>query len=129
MKKEPFWDEYQEDSTKLDGLPAHYIPPTNDRALLSFLAGLGGWALAVFSLCPFTVYLSLCCASLALLSWGVGLFSGFTARRQLAAREEGGSELATWGLLSSAAGILLAGLALLLVVSAALLSLTGLSLN
>lgn len=109
-------DAYEgEEVTDLGHLDGKPVPPTNDMALVSLLAGVGGWILAAFGICPLLQGFNLCLAPLAFLAWATALFSGFISRGQIAESKEGGTDLATWGMVTGGAGIVLGTLLLLLV--------------
>lgn len=105
-----------EEVTDLGHIDGDTIAPTNDMALLSLLAGVGGWILGAIGLCPLLQGFNLCVAPLAFVAWAAALFSGFIARAQLAESEEGGDDLAVWGMAAGGAGIALGTLLLLLTV-------------
>ena len=105
-----------EEITDLGHLDGGYVPPTNDLALVSFLAGIGGWILAAFGVCPLLQGFNLCLAPLAFVTWTIALFSGFIARSQIMESEEGGDDLAVWGMATGGAGLVLGTLLLLILV-------------
>lgn len=102
--------------TDLGHLEGGYVPPTNDMALVSFLAGIGGWILAAFGVCPLLQGFNLCLAPLAFVAWTTALFSGFIARSQIMESEEGGDDLAVWGMAVGGAGLVLGTLLVLVLV-------------
>ena len=104
-----------EEVTDLGHLTGKPVPPTNDMALVSFLSGVGGWILGAFGICPLLQGLNLCLVPLAFLAWAGALYSGFIARGQLMESEEGGKDLAVWGMASGGAGIVLGTLLVLIV--------------
>ena len=105
-----------EDVTDLGHIEGEAVAPTNDIALLSLLAGVGGWILAAIGICPLLQGFNLCVAPLAFVAWAGALVSGFIARAQLADSEEGGDDLAVWGMAVAGAGIALGTLLLILLV-------------
>jgi hypothetical protein len=111
------------DVTDLGHLDSEPVPPTNDMALVSFLAGIGGWILGGLGLCPFLQAFSLCLAPLAFAAWSGALISGFVARGQIAESQEAGNDLAIWGMAAGGTGLLLG--ILIALVAAALFVLLG----
>ncbi|MDX1688456.1 MAG: DUF4190 domain-containing protein [Candidatus Promineifilaceae bacterium] len=129
MKDEEAGDrrEYEENVTTLEEIPATTVAPTNDMALVSFLAGAGGWVVAIAAICPISQYVGgLCILPLAFVAWTVALFTGFIARGQIATGDEEGDDMATWGLIAGGAGLVLGTLALVLLALLLLLGIVGL---
>lgn len=112
----------EEQVTDLGHLEGERVPPTNDMALVSLLAGVGGWILAVGGICPLLQAVNVCLAPLAFGAWALALFSGFVARSQIAETADGGDDLAVWGMAAGGAGMA-AGTLLLLVLAVAVLAL------
>lgn len=108
-----YFGDYDDQVTNLKEMESNYIPPTNDAALVSFLAGVAGWFLAAAAICPISQYVGgLCAVPLAFVAWAIALFAGFHAKGRILESGEGGAELARWGLISSVSGILLTSIAL-----------------
>lgn len=120
-------ESYTDDATSLEEIPTTTVAPTSDIALVSFLAGVGGWLLAAASICPISQYVGgLCILPLAFVAWTVALFTGFIARSQIATSGEEGADMATWGLIAGGSGLLLGTLVLLVLALLLLLGVVGL---
>lgn len=118
---------HEEDVTSLEHIPTTTIPSTNDMALVSLLAGVGGWIIAVATLCPISQYVGgICFLPLAFIAWTIALLTGFIARGQIAYTGEGGADMATWGLILATGGLVLGMLALMVLVILLLLGIVGL---
>lgn len=102
MTKKNTQPQYDE-STDLGHLPIEHTPPTNDTALLSFLAGIGGWLIGLGGFF-FLSTLGFCCVPVAMASWAASLVAGRMSKNQIAKTGEEGSDLATWGMAASFAG-------------------------
>ena len=118
---------HDEDVTSLEDIPTTTVPPTNDMALVSLLAGVAGWIVAVVTLCPLSQYGGgICFLPLAFIAWTIAILTGFVARGQITATGEGGADIANWGLFSAASGLALGVLALVALTILLLLSIAGL---
>lgn len=99
-----------EKPTDLSGIDSPPELPTNDVALISFLAGIGGWVLALIGICPFVSaftggFSGVGCTSLSFIAWIIAIPAGYMARQQITKRGEGGDNLARIGMISGIAGI------------------------
>jgi hypothetical protein len=103
------------------------VAPTNDLALVSLIAGIGGWVLGALGICPLLSGFNLCFAPVAFVAWAAALFAGFVARSQIAESAEAGDDLATWGMAAGGAGLVLGTFVLILV--AVLVLVLGISLR
>lgn len=114
-----------EKPTDLSGIDSPPEPPTNDVALVSFLAGIGGWALALIGICPFVSvftggFSGVGCTSLSFVAWIIAIPAGYIAHQQITSRGEGGDNLARWGMISGIAGIAITVLLFCVVMGAVL---------
>ena len=85
-------------------------PSTNRLALISFLAGIGGWLAIIGGICPlslfFTVgYSGVGCLSLSFIAWIGAIVTGDLARKKIAIHGEAGENLAVWGMLAGIFGL------------------------
>ncbi len=115
-----------DEPTDLANIDSPQEPPTNDLALASFLVGVGGWILAAIGICPIAAaftggFSGVGCTSISLIAWIASLPLGYLARQQIKERDEGGDNLARWGMLTGAIGLGLTSLLFCLVFGAVML--------
>lgn len=99
-----------EKPTDLSDIDSPAEPPMNDLAIASFVAGVGGWILAVIGICPFVSALtgglsSFGCSSLSLGAWILAIPLGVWAQQRIKTQGAGGENLARLGLISGIAGL------------------------
>lgn len=99
-----------EKPTDLSGIDSPPDPPMNDLAIVSFVAGIGGWVLAVIGLCPFVATFtgglsSFGCSTLSLATWLIAIPAGIWAQQRIKTQGAGGENLARLGLISGVAGL------------------------